>query len=184
MAMDAEDLALVAYAAWRGTSVAHARGEWPAPDAKKDPVAEKWRAVGRAIAAATARQELTAEQVNYPRDVFAELIDGNSPYAYYLFQWVAYQTDAKRWRLKMMHDVRTFDGREAFGIWPNGSSCGPFRDDEVEFIRISRKQHGVEWVDPRPERTDFLPPAMDGAMEAGKTYVCDGSKHQRADTKP
>lgn len=94
--------------------------------------------------------ELTKEELDYPRDLFSALIDGNSPYAFYLFQWVPYQTDARRWRLKMLHDVRTFDGREAFGIWPNGSSCGPFRDDEVEFIRISRKQWGQEWTDPRP----------------------------------
>lgn len=102
--------------------------------------------------------ELSAEQIAYPRDLFAALIDGNSPYAFYLFQWVPYQTNARRWRLKMLHDVRTFDGREAFGIWPNGSSCGPFRDDEVEFIRISRKQWGAEWADPRPVQTNEQTP--------------------------
>lgn len=93
---------------------------------------------------------LTDDDVAYPRDVFSDLISRNSPYAFYLFQWVPYQTDAKRWRLKLCHDVRTFDGREANGIWPNGSHCGPFRDDDVEFIRISRSQHGYEWADPRP----------------------------------
>ena len=92
---------------------------------------------------------LDKDQIDYPRGVFQALIDGNSPYAFYLFQWVPYQTDAKKWRLKMCHDVRTFDGREAHGIWPNGNHCGPFRDDEVEFIRISRKQHCTEWKDPR-----------------------------------
>ena len=100
--------------------------------------------------------KLSADDINYPRDVFNALIDGNSPYAFYLFQWVPYQTDAKRWRLKMCHDVRTFDGREAHGIWPNGDHCGPFRDDEVEFIRISKKQHGIEWQDPRlPHNAEF-----------------------------
>ena len=94
--------------------------------------------------------ELTRDEVDYPRDLFAALIAGNSPYAFYLFQWVPYQTDARRWRLKMQHDVRTFDGREALGIWPNGASCGPFKDEEVEFIRISRKQWDTEWTDPRP----------------------------------
>jgi len=49
----------------------------------------------------------------------------------------------------MMHDVKTFDGREAFGVWPNGSHCGPFKDEEVEFIRISREQFGEEYKDPR-----------------------------------
>ena len=93
---------------------------------------------------------LNQEDIDYPRGVFGALIHENSPYAFYLFQWVPYQTDAKRWRLKMQHDVKTFDGREAFNVWPNGSSCGPFKDDEVEFIRISRNQHGTEWKDPRP----------------------------------
>ena len=84
----------------------------------------------------------------YPNHVFYEIIS-KSPYAFYLFQWVPYQTDARQWRLKMTHDVKTFDGREEFGIWPNASSCGSFKDDEVEFIRISRKQHGDDYVDPR-----------------------------------
>jgi hypothetical protein len=96
------------------------------------------------------RADLTKEEIDYPRDLFCELIIGNSPYAFYLFQWVPYQTEARKWRLKMHHDVKTFDGREAHGIWPNGSHCGPFRDDEVEFIRISRKQVGIEYQDPRP----------------------------------
>lgn len=85
----------------------------------------------------------------YPRDLFNSIISENSPYAFYLFQWVPYQSDAKRWRLKMSHDVKTFDGREAFNIWPNGESCGPFKDEEVELIRISKKQFGSEYKDPR-----------------------------------
>lgn len=89
------------------------------------------------------------EHIDYPRDVFLKLITSNSPYAFYLFQWVPYQTDARRWRLKLWHDVRTFDGREALCIWPNADSCGPFKDHEVEFIRISRNQRGTEYVDPR-----------------------------------
>lgn len=93
---------------------------------------------------------LAKKDIEYPRDVFSELISGNSPYAFYLFQWVPYQTEAKRWRLKLSHDVRTFDGREAHGIWPNGDRCGPFKDDEVEFIRISRVQYGEVWKDSRP----------------------------------
>ena len=100
--------------------------------------------------------ELKKEDIDYPRDVFNSLILGNSPYAFYLFQWVPYQTDAKKWRLKMCHDVKTFDGREAFGIWPNGSSCGPFKDDEVEFIRISKEQYGATWEDPRPTPSNAL----------------------------
>jgi len=96
--------------------------------------------------------QLSAEDIAYPRDLFAAILSGNSPYAFYLFQWVPYQTDAKRWRLKMQHDVKAFDGREAFNVWPNGSSCGPFKDHEVEFIRISRSQFGEAWQDMRPER--------------------------------
>lgn len=100
--------------------------------------------------------ELKKEDIDYPRDVFNSLILGNSPYAFYLFQWVPYQTEAKKWRLKMCHDVKTFDGREAFGIWPNGSSCGPFKDDEVEFIRISKEQYGATWEDPRTAPSNAL----------------------------
>lgn len=99
---------------------------------------------------------LSKEQIDYPRDVFRSLVIGNSPYAFYLFQWVPYQTDAKKWRLKMCHDVRTFDGREAHGIWQNGDHCGPFHDDEVEFIRISKTQHCFEWQDSRlPANTEI-----------------------------
>lgn len=98
----------------------------------------------------TRTTELLQEDIDYPRDIFNALIGGNSPYAFYLFQWVPYQTEAKKRRLKMCHDVKTFDGREAFGIWPNADHCGPFRDDEVAFIRISKDQHGMVWQDPRP----------------------------------
>ena len=93
--------------------------------------------------------ELTKEQIDYPSDLFMQLIEGNSPYAFYLFQWVPYQKDAKRWRLKMMHDVKSFNGEVEEGIWPNGEHCGRFHDDEVEFIRISRQQHGEPYSDPR-----------------------------------
>lgn len=86
---------------------------------------------------------------DYPCDFFLALIRKNSPYAFYLFQWVPYQTEANRYRLKLQHDVKTFDGREAFGIWPNGESCGPFKDHEVEFIRISKKQFDHEWEQPK-----------------------------------
>ncbi len=108
---------------------------------------------------------LSKDQIDYPRDVFTEILFGNSPYAFYLFQWVPYQTDAKRWRLKMLHDVKTFDGREALGIWPNSDHCGPFKDEEVEFIRISRNQYGHEWQDPRkkadPDTTgQSIPPTQ------------------------
>lgn len=95
--------------------------------------------------------KLSKDLIDYPRDVFTELIDNDSPYAFYLFQWVPYQTEARRWRLKMCHDVRTFDGREEYGVWPNGTHCGSFKDEEVEFIRISKVQHGREWKDPRKD---------------------------------
>lgn len=98
--------------------------------------------------------DLTKEEIDYPRDVFNSLILNNSPYAFYLFQWVPYQTDAKRFRLKMQHDVKTFDGREALNIWPNGNSCGPFKDEEVEFIRISRNQFGKEYEDTRTDELE------------------------------
>lgn len=92
---------------------------------------------------------LSKDDIEYPRDMLQSLVANNSPYAFYLFQWVPYQTEAKQWRLKLCHDAKTFDGREAFGVWPNGSSVGPFKDSEVEFIRISKNQHGQVYTDPR-----------------------------------
>lgn len=89
------------------------------------------------------KADLSKEQIEYPCDLFETLIRERSPYAFYLLQWVPYQTpEHKLRRLKMLHDVKTFDGREAHGIWPNGSHCGPFADSEVEFIRISARQLG------------------------------------------
>lgn len=88
--------------------------------------------------------KLSKEDIDYPRDIFNEIILGDSPYAFYLFQWVPYQTDAKRYRLKMNHDVKHFDGRIEYNVWPNGSHCGTFRDDEVEFIRISKNPFGAK----------------------------------------
>lgn len=100
--------------------------------------------------------KLEKSDIEYPRDIFNELIGGNSPYAFYLFQWVPYQAEAKKWRLKMHHDVKTFDGREAFGIWPNADSCGPFKDHEVEFIRISKDQGWHTWEDLRDKPAEPL----------------------------
>ena len=97
---------------------------------------------------------LSDEQIQYPRNIFQELIHGDSPYALYLFQWVPYHGENKKRRLKMFHDVKTFDGRTAEGVWPNGDHCGPFKDDDVEFIRISRKQHEHEWS-PKMKRNEF-----------------------------
>jgi len=86
---------------------------------------------------------LSREDIDYPRDIFHELISGKSDYVSYIHQWVPYQTEMKKRRLKMFHDVKTFDGRIEEHIWPNGNHCGSFTDDEVEFIRISRVQfHG------------------------------------------
>lgn len=92
---------------------------------------------------------LTDDHIGYPREVFNDIITGNSPYAFYLFQWVPYQTDARRWRLKMSHDVMHKDGRVEYEVWPNGSHVGTFKDDEVAYIRLSRSQFGVKYVDPR-----------------------------------
>jgi hypothetical protein len=94
-------------------------------------------------------KNITDSEIDYPRDIFAALIMKGSPYAFYLFQWVPYQTEAKKWRLKMCHDVKHFDGRIEYSVWPNGSHCGSFKDEEVEFIRLSKVQHGVEYKDPR-----------------------------------
>lgn len=91
---------------------------------------------------------MTKDDIEYPRDIFSQLIEQDSPYAFYLFQWVPYQTEAKLRRLKLCHDVKTFDGRVELGIWPNGGKCGSFHDSEVEFIRISKDQGFHVWKDP------------------------------------
>jgi hypothetical protein len=99
-------------------------------------------------------ETLTEDQIDYPRDVFSALICGDSPYAFYLFQWVPYQTEAKLRRLKMRHDVKTFDGRIELGIWPNADKCGSFNDSEVEFIRISKDQGYHEYQDPMDKSSE------------------------------
>lgn len=93
--------------------------------------------------------KLEVDDIEYPRDIFHRLLDGNSPYAFYLLQWVPYQTDAKKWRLKMMHDIKTFDGREFACKYPNGNSFSGIKDEDIEFIRISKEQFGVKYEDPR-----------------------------------
>ncbi len=95
------------------------------------------------------RTKLTEDELACPSNAFSDIIVSNSPYAFYLFQWVPYQTEAKQWRLKMNHDVKHFDGRIEYSVWPNGFHCGSFKDEEVEFIRISKDQLGTEWKDPR-----------------------------------
>jgi len=95
---------------------------------------------------------LSEDAINYPRDAFMEIITGNSPYAFYLFQWVDYKKDAMRYRLKCQHDVKLFDGTIIENCYPNADSFhGKVRvkDDDVEFIRISKNQFGTEYEDPR-----------------------------------
>jgi hypothetical protein len=107
---------------------------------------------------ATSRKKLmitnpvSPEEVAYPRDTFTAILLGGSPYAFYLFQWVPYHTDARRFRLKMMHDVKLFDGTELESCYPNGNAFhGKIRveDKDVEFIRISKKQRSFEYADLR-----------------------------------
>lgn len=107
---------------------------------------------------ALGRCERNKPDYQYPRDLFNELITQNSPYAFYIFQWIPYQTDAKKWRLKMHHDVKSFDGEIEYGVWPNGDSCGRFKDSEVEFIRISKDQVWGKWEDPRSVKKSPPPP--------------------------
>jgi len=93
----------------------------------------------------------------YPRDFFDEMLSENSPYAFYIFQWANYQSKefdgARRYRLKMLHDIKLFDGTVYEQCYPNADSfhCKNkiVKDNEVEFIRISRKQHFHEWQHPQ-----------------------------------
>lgn len=98
------------------------------------------------------KNQIDKSDIDYPRDIFMELFLGSSPYAFYLFQWVDYKNDAKRYRLKLNHDVKLFDGTVIENCYPNANSFhGKVRvnDDDVEFIRISKQQFGTEFKDPR-----------------------------------
>ena len=90
--------------------------------------------------------------VERPRDVFSLLIRLGSPYAFYLFQWVPYHEEAKRYRLKMWHDVKLFNGDVHLNLYPNADAfSAKFKDDEVEFIRLSKAYlpGEDEWKHPR-----------------------------------
>ena len=111
------------------------------------------RQMKRIIEGATGEEQPEFEW-DYPRDIFHKILREDSPYAFYLLQWVPYQIikdeiTAQKWRLKMSHDVKHFDGRIEYGVWPNATKCGSFDDSEVEFIRISANQFGHEYKDPR-----------------------------------
>ncbi|PPC95199.1 MAG: hypothetical protein CTY33_00135 [Methylotenera sp.] len=96
---------------------------------------------------------ITDDEIDYPRDIFAALIMKGSPYAFYLFQWVDYEKDAFQYRLKIQHDVKLYDGTVIEGCYPNANSFHggktTVKDSDVEFIRISKKQLGYEYKDPR-----------------------------------
>ncbi len=77
---------------------------------------------------------LSKGMIDYPGDVFGEIISGNSPYAFYLFQWVPYQTEARRFRLKAFHDVKHFDGRVELEVIPIVFNyCAPHKKSGKQF---------------------------------------------------
>lgn len=86
-----------------------------------------------------------------PKNIFWEMLRDNSPYAFYFLQWVDYQKEAKQWRLKLLHDIKLFDGRVFYEVYPNGDQWEGILDEQVQYIRISKKQFGVEYKDPRGE---------------------------------
>ena len=111
------------------------------------------------------------------RDIFERMISEKDHYAFYLFQWVPYQTEAKRWRVKLLHDVKTFDGREATGVYPNGNHLGPFKDEEVEFIRVSTTQWDSSWVPPTPTSGPITQEQIDEFVYGDRMNgVCDFSQ--------
>lgn len=90
--------------------------------------------------------------VEYPRDILTLLIRLGSPYAFYLFQWVPYHEEAKKYRLKMWHDVKLFNGDVHLNLYPNADAFSArFKDDEVEYIRLSKSYlpGEDEWKHPR-----------------------------------
>lgn len=97
----------------------------------------------------------TPKEIAYPREIFWDMIQQDSPYAFYIFQWVDYNEDAKRWRLKMHHDIELRDGTVMPDMYPNADawsgSGGRVPDDLVARIRIPRRLPYInkEWSDPR-----------------------------------
>jgi len=88
------------------------------------------------------------KDINYPRDIFCDIIREDSPYGFYIFQWIDYHEEAHTYRLKMPHDVRLKTGEILEGLYPNGNGWhGAARridDNEVEAIRLSKK---LAWTD-------------------------------------
>ena len=79
------------------------------------------------------------------QDIFREALGRNDPFAFYFLQPIPYQK-YKRNRLKLHHDVVSFDGRTESQIWPNGEHCGTIHDKDVEYIQLSTDQICVnEW---------------------------------------
>lgn len=95
------------------------------------------------------------KDTDYPREFFQSLINNDSPYAWYIFQWIDYNGEARRWRLKMPHDLKLSDGRILKDMHPNANAwhCDNkiIDDDEVIQIRLSRTIPWIdkEWKDPR-----------------------------------
>jgi len=84
--------------------------------------------------------KLTEEEINRPQWIFDQIVY-DSPYAFYLLQWIDYHKVPGRNRLKMPHEIKLKDGSEHIKCWPNANSwrcsTGKFNDDDVEFIRLS-----------------------------------------------
>lgn len=85
----------------------------------------------------------TDEDIDYPRDIYTDIIANGSPYAVYLFGWVDYEKDCHLYRLKMPHDIKLKDGTVHERCQPNGNgwypaSGGRFDDKDVQQIRLSK----------------------------------------------
>jgi len=84
--------------------------------------------------------ELTERDIDRPQWIFDQIVY-DSPYAFYLTQWIDYHNVAKTWRLKMPHEIKLKDGSEHIKCWPNANSwhcsTGRFEDDDVEFIKLA-----------------------------------------------
>lgn len=85
--------------------------------------------------------KLDKEEAIYPRWAFCDVLTASGPYCFYLRQWIQYDGV----RLKMYHDIKTFDGVVHESCYPNGDSFypdggGEVKDSDVEFIRLSVNQ--------------------------------------------
>ncbi|RRS09130.1 hypothetical protein EAG18_08395 [Pseudoalteromonas sp. J010] len=108
------------------------------------------------------QQYITAKLTHYdtqdPTEVFEDLIATHSPFAFYLFNWINFHSDAFESCVELLHDIQCIDGRVLHQCMPhrNGTHFVCIETDEIIYpshislIRLSKKQilMPCEWTHP------------------------------------